>query len=502
MSEGEGGGEPATEGSLKTRTVRSLGVVLLFRLLTVVYQVFKARLLDPAAVGIVSIGETLVGLGQTAADAGIERAAIQVTGEDRAVVNTAFLLRLALAVPCFAALCLFAPIWGAWQGGGHAADVVWVVRLLAFNLVIGVPSIVPSTQLTRHLQFGRNEAAQFAAIVMSSLLGMGLLYWARLGYRAVAIAAVANVGCYTLLVCAMNRGHFHAAFGRATARRLLGFGKYAMANGVLIYLINNVDNAILSPIRGLAELGVYQVAWTWGNAIVLNFTQVASKVMFPTLARLQSEPERFRSAYLHNLRFGAFVVCPIGLGLAAVAPQFVPRVLGPAWDPAVTRILPLWCVYGCLRSFASVHGSALDASGHPRLITLTSLLFLLLVVPSGILAAQAWGALGLTCAFLCVSFLANLLAIGLVRKAIGVRIGEVAGWILRPLLSATLMAAAVAAVTRLFPGRGWAHLLVPVFAGVWLYLGASSVLQRSTLVEAWRLLLRGLLPSVDASHRG
>jgi len=502
VSEGEGGSGPSAGGSLKTRTVRSLGVVLLFRLLTVGYQVFKARLLDRASVGIFSIGETLVVLSQPFADPGIERAAVQIPGDDRKVLNTALLLRFAFAVPCYAAIWFLAPYWGAWQGGDHTRAVVWVIRLVGLNLLIGVPSIVPSAEYTRRLRFGRNETAQFIAVLVSSLLGMGLLYWTSLGYRAVAISALANVGCYTAFVCVMNRGHFHAAWDRGTARALLSYGKHAFASGLLISVINNVDYVIVGRICGLRELGVYLIAFTWGHFVVLHFTAVASKVMFPTLSRLQSDPDRFRAAYLHNLRFGAFLVCPMALGLAAVAPQFVPRVLGPTWDPDVTRLLPLLCAYGCLRSFASIHGDALSASGNPRLVTLTSFLFVALVVPSAILAAEGWGAFGLICAFLSVSFLANLFAIGLVRKTIGARVAEVGGWILRPLVSALLMAGAVRGLGVLWPGTAWPHLLVLVFAGVWLYLGASALLQRATVAEAWRLLLRGLLPSVDAPQRG
>lgn len=482
--------------------MRNLGVVLAFRILTLVYQVVKARFLDPVAVGIVAIGEALVGFVQTFADPGIERAAVQVEGEDRKVLNTALCLRFAFALPCYAALWLLAPLWGEWaEGGRFATEVTWVVRLIGLNLVIGVVSIVPSAQFTRHLLFGRIEAAQFAAVVLSSALGIYLLWVPRMEYRAVAISAVVNVGAYALFVSVINPSHFGRGWDRDVARRLLGYGKYVFAGSVLIFLINNVDYAIMARVCGMADLGVYTMAFTWGNRVVLDFTHVASKVMFPTLSRLQSDLGRFRSAYLSALRFGAFLVCPLALGMAAISETFVPRVLGAKWDPEVTRLLPLWCAYGCLRSFASVHGDALAASGHPRLVTLTSGLFLVLVVPSGVLAARAHGALGLTCAFLSVSFLANLFAIGLVRRVLSADVTEISAWILRPLSASALMAGAVWALSRGWPGRGWVELGVLVAAGGLLYVFASLLLQRSTLREAWGLLqeaLRGRAPSVDA----
>lgn len=493
---GEGGG-----GSLRTRTVRNLGVVLAFRILTLAYQVVKARFLDHVSVGIVACGETLIGFVQTFADQGVERAAVQVEGDDRKVLNTALCLRVAFSVPCYAILWFVAPIWGSWQGGASAAEVTWVVRLIGLNLLIGVVSIVPSAQFNRHLLFGRVETAQFAAILLSSGLGIYLLSVHEMGYRAVAISAVAQVGTYTLLVSAMNPSHFGRGWDREVARRLLGYGKYVFAGSVLIYLINYVDNVIISSERGVAELGVYAMAFTWGNRVVLDFTHVASKVMFPTLSRLQSDPSRFRGAYLNALRFGAFLVCPLALGMAAVSETFVPCVLGTHWDPGVTRLLPVLCMYGCLRSFASIHGDALAASGRPRLVTLTSALFLALVVPSGVLAARAYGAMGLACVFLSVSFLANLFSIGLVRRALAADLGEIAGWIVRPLIAAGLMAGAVWGVSWAWPGRGWAELVALVCAGAVLYPLASLLLQRSTLTGAWGLLretLRGGAPSVDA----
>ncbi|GEM_PF-5392583 len=493
---GVGGG-----GSLRTRTVRSLGVVLAFRVLTLAYQIVKARFLDQVSVGIVALGETLIGFVQTFADQGVERAAVQVEGDDRKVLNTALCLRLAFSVPCYAILWFVAPMWGTWQGGEFAAEVTWVVRLVGLNLVIGVVSIVPSAQFTRHLLFGRIETAQFSAILLSSGLGIYLLWVHKMGYRAVAISAVANVGAYTLFVSAMNPAHFGRGWDRETARRLLGYGKYVFAGSVLIYLINYVDNVIISSERGVAELGVYAMAFTWGNRVVLDFTHVASKVMFPTLSRLQSDPSRFRGAYLNALRFGAFLVCPLALGMAAVSETFVPCVLGATWDPEVTKLLPVLCVYGCLRSFASIHGDALAASGRPRLVTLTSALFLALVVPSGVLAARAHGALGLTYAFVSVSFLANLFAIVLVRRALAASIGEIAEWILRPLAAAGLMAGGVWGLSRTWPGKGWTELGTLVLTGAALYLLGSLLLQRATLRETWGLLREALhikTPSVDA----
>ncbi len=493
---GEGGG-----GSLRARTLRNLVIVLTFRGLTLVYQIVKARFLDQVSVGIVAIAETLIGFVQTFADPGIERAAVQVEGDDRKVLNTALRLRLALAIPCYAGLWFIAPSWGVGWGGKFAEEVTWVVRLIGLSLVIGVPSIVPSAQFTRHLLFGRVETARFAAVVLSSVLGIYLLWVHRLGYRAVAISAVANVGAYTLIISAMNPSHFGRGWDREVARRLMGYGKYVFAASVLIYLINNIDYPIMARVRGVGELGFYAMAFSWGNRVVQDFTHVASKVMFPTLSRLQADPSRLRGAYLKSLRFGAFLVCPFALGMAAISETFVPRILGMRWDPGVTRLLPLWCAYGCLRSFASIHGDALDASGRPRLNMLTSALFLALVVPSGVLAARAYGALGLTCAFLLVSLLANLFAIGLVRRALAADLGEIARWILRPLAAAALMGGGVWGLSRAWPGRGGIELGVLVVTGAVLYPLASLLLQRGTLKEAWSLLreaLRGRPPSVDA----
>src|SRR5918911_2464889 len=84
------------------------------------------------------------------------------------------------------------------------------------------------------------------------------------------------------------------------------------------------------------------------------------QVLFPAFARLAADPPRVAAAWLRGNRLVAAVSVPAFVGLAAVAPDFVPVVLRGRWHRAVP-VLQLLCVAGLSQSLQSLNHSVLQA---------------------------------------------------------------------------------------------------------------------------------------------
>ena len=67
------------------------------------------------------------------------------------------------------------------------------------------------------------------------------------------------------------------------------YGKHIVSSQSLIFLITNVDNAIVGRYAGQAALGYYQFAYNISNMPATQITSIVSQVMFPAFSKLAGE---------------------------------------------------------------------------------------------------------------------------------------------------------------------------------------------------------------------
>ena len=70
------------------------------------------------------------------------------------------------------------------------------------------------------------------------------------------------------------------------------------------------------------------------------------RVTFPVLSQLQNEEERLPIAYIKILRMSAFLIFPLGVGLACMARPLILTLLNETWTPSI-RLLQILC-FACI----------------------------------------------------------------------------------------------------------------------------------------------------------
>jgi PST family polysaccharide transporter len=131
---------------------------------------------------------------------------------------------------------------------------------------------------------------------------------------------------------------------------------------LLSYANINADNLLIGRSLGAAALGTYAIAYNVMFAPLARLTSPIQAVMIPAFARLQDDVPRLGHAWLRGARLTAFVSIPAFLGMAAVAPDFVPVVLGTRWTEAVP-VLQLLCIAGIFQSVEALQWSVLQSCG-------------------------------------------------------------------------------------------------------------------------------------------
>jgi lipopolysaccharide exporter len=283
----------------------------------------------------------------------------------RGNLETAFTLKVILGTGAFGAALLVAPF--AWHFCDHPAAAN-VTRFLALNFFISTIGFLPLIQLTREMNYralvipGVINAVVRAALAITLVLA-GWKFWALV---------VADVGANLAGGLAMQfvrKTPLGFRFDRADAMEFLRFGLPLLGTGLLAFVILNLANFLISSTMGIAQLGYYTLAFTWGT-FVWGLLDTVNTVLFPAFAAIQHEGEKLRRWYLKTLDLVAFVAVVVNTALLANAHSFLVIFLGKGsdkWIPAAATFQIL-CGYGILCAITAPIGNCLMARGLTRIM--------------------------------------------------------------------------------------------------------------------------------------
>jgi O-antigen/teichoic acid export membrane protein len=449
-----------------------------------VQGIVVARFLEPAEYGLVAAAFVVVGLGRAVADGGLS-AAVIARNLNRETLSSLFWFNQASGLAIAALALLSAPLVADFFGAPGVAEVV---RWAALLFVVAPAGAQFGQLLHRELAFRRLAVQQ----VLPSVLGTAVaIAAAASGAGAVSIVwgmlVTTTVGTAMLVRVGWQRWPPVHGFDWRRIRPHLGFGAYQMGERALTFAGSNVDYVLIGRFLGAGPLGSYSLAYQLVVRPVFVINPVVTRVAFPIFARRQDDDGALRRGYLQVVRVVAYVTLPLLAGLALVAPDFVPVVLGPQWVPSVP-VMQILCLLGVLRCLANPVGTVLLAKDRPdlgfkgNLVSFVVMAVALAVAVQHGLLVTAWTEVGVTAIFWTVWLL-------VLRRLIGIRWSGYASELAVPVLLTAVMAG-ILLVLRLLLGDVSAavRLVTLVASGAAVYLAGALLLDRVWLRGVWRLL--------------
>jgi O-antigen/teichoic acid export membrane protein len=334
---------------------------------------------------------------------------------------------------------------------GPVADFYGEPRAEALFRAVSVLSVVTalattqSALLTREMRF---RAIELVAIVVACVGGATAVAVAAAGggpWALVAQQAVA-AGLTTSLLWIASGWRPRLLYSLEALRSLAGFSVNLIGTRLLFYLQRNADNILVGRFLGAGSLGAYAIAY---NLVLLPFERIVDPirtVVFPVFVRLQDERDGIADAWLRVTRLVVAVVVPLLLGLAVVAPDAVPLVLGSQWEPAVPVIQILSAV-GVLQALASLNSVVLPAIDRTRTLLRFAVVAAVLSL-AGFAAGLPFGIEGVAAGYLAANLVVVPLYSWLTARAIGLEIWSLAQAV-RGALEAALAMLLVVAGARL-----------------------------------------------------
>jgi O-antigen/teichoic acid export membrane protein len=428
------------------------------------------RLLAPEDYGLMAIVATWSGIGLALADFGLGAALVRSRddpGVQRALAGVVWVWHAALAL-------LFLALAPALAWFHDDARLQPLLMAASTQFLLAGAGAVPMALRTRAMDFRHLAITEALGMVAASATTLGLALQGA-GVWALVAGTLAGAGARAALLVAGGPWLW-------PSWRWGGLGpslRYSagMASGQLLWtFVSQSDVLVASRLLPRDALGVYAVALHLATMPMNKLMGVVNQVAFAAVAALQDEAQRLRARLLTAVRLMLVIAGGVMWGAAALAPEWLPWLLGERWAGAVLP-LQLVSVMVPLRMVAMLLATALGgvgASGAMLRNTLTTAL----VWPVCFAVGCQWGVQGLAAAWLVASPLSLALNLPRITRTLGLGLGELLRELRLPVLAAAVMATVIALLRPTLPLAGPAAIAPLALAGALAYLAVLALDRR------------------------
>ena len=431
---------------MRKRVVQAIGAGSasrgLAKVVSLLSTLVMARLISPEDFGLMALAMTVTGFIGFFNEIGIGAALIQRPTITQKEVNGCFGIGIVLSVALFAVV--FMASWPA-AVFFELPALQRVMAVLGLGFFFGAINTVPGVMLKRELRFQTMLWSSVVGAVVQSLVAIplayiGMRYWAMVGaFFAGQIVVTVWLWCVTTW---RPSWPLHLREGRS----LLSYGLSVTYTRLLWHFYMNADKMIIGKLLNAHAVGIYDVSRSLANIPTSQITGMVNSIAAPVFSRLQADPARLRDVFLRLNRGVTYLTFPALMGIAVVAPDLVPFLLGAdKWQAAIVPMQAL-CISEVVASFSNLQSQLLISTGHvSRLVRYTGLCAVVMPLAIG-LGVWAGGLLGVAFAWALVY---PLLSIWLLRETLGVvGVTYLDFWraIRQPLIGSMVMVAVVAAL--------------------------------------------------------
>jgi len=365
--------------------IRALGML--------VTTMIVARIIAPSDYGVLAMSGPVLAFVALFQDLGLSAATVQAKEIRDEQSSTIFWVNVAVSLFIAALLVIVSPAISGFYGDERVGRVTAASAGLVLLASLGIQH---TALLNRHMRYRQIATIIVSGVVTSALATIALAYLLR-DYWALFLGALAGSIVQLVLTWSASEWRPGARASWGETRALINFGTYVAAFNLLNFLSRNADNILIGRYWGAAQLGLYDRSYRLMFAPIKHVNSPLGRVVLPVLSRLREEPERYRAAYLFNLRALLLVTVPAAALAASASEQVILVLLGPAWSAAVPIFF--WLALGMLfQPFGNSTGWLFQSSGRGKAFAQWGLVSSVITVASFIIGLP-WGAVGVAMAY-------------------------------------------------------------------------------------------------------
>lgn len=361
-------------------------------LLATISTIILARILGAEAYGVFALGLLFVGFAEIFVGGHAADIVVQKSDATAGHRNAAFV-----------SIVVIAFLSSAGIGAGSGAAAVFfeapqleslLIAMMALPVLTGLAT-VPNQILVRRLQF--DVLARIGAISAALAVVIGVvLALSAAGIWSLVVMEVARRALTLAMLIPAARWSPRLTFRRRELLDVLRFASRRVENYGLTYISQNaLPRVFIGQWLGTEALGLFTVARRLLDQLHNVLSGPVAAVAFPVASRLQDDRARLSKLIETSIRLTTWVFWPVVLGVAMIAPIFVPLAFGEEWTDAtpVLQILALGTLRAPVSSFNTAVLVAFGRMGSLSIVSLlsiaTGIVFLSLGVNFGLVGVAA-----------------------------------------------------------------------------------------------------------------
>jgi len=362
---------------LSTRTVSFFSTILL------------ARLLNPSQFGVYGIAVLILSLLETLTETGINVLLVQEKVIIKNYLNSAWIVSIARGILIAAFIVLLAPFASSFFHSSESTGVLLLLSIVPFLRGFINPAVI---RFQKNLEFHKEFWYRLTIFIFGSFASIAFVFLTH-SVKGLILGFVTGVILEVIFSFLFISPKPHFSIDKRYFSIILNKGKWVTLGGVFNYLFHNFDNIVVGRMLGVANLGLYQMAYNISMIPINDVADVISKVVFPVYTRISEDKLRLRTAFLKTLFFVSIVTILFGIIILLFPYEIVKVVLGKKWL-GIVDVLRILVIFGVIRAISGVSSALFLSVKKQKYVTVVTLVSMVGLVTTIVPLITAYGIYG------------------------------------------------------------------------------------------------------------
>jgi len=297
---------------------------------TVLVNVFLARLLPPEDHGILTMVLVFVTLSEIFVTAGVNTSLTQKKDVDETDFSSMFWINLTASSIIYILVFVFSPSVSLLLGYG---ELMLVLRVLGLRIIIAAVNSVQCAYVARNMLFKYYFSSTLVGKILSGIIGVGLALL-NCGIWALVAQSLSILLIETLVLWIRVKWRPKAIFSWKSIKGLYPFAWRVMLTSFVENITEQVRNLIIGAKNTSVDLAYYNKGFLFPSTLTINLTSAVSSVAFSVMSNQQENMYNVKKTCRYWVGFFGFLVLPMLVGMASVSDMLLPMLLTNEWVEA------------------------------------------------------------------------------------------------------------------------------------------------------------------------
>lgn len=322
--------------------------------------VVLARLLDPVEFGLIAFARLFIEYLENLTGQGLDTTIIQKQQLVDADISTAFWINIFLSIIFSLLLFTLSPYISSYFS---ETELTSVLRALIISIVLSAMSRVQIALLIREKKFKSLSLRGLAMSVSGGLVGI-ILAVKGFGVWSLVFQQIVSNCVAVLILWGVSSWRPNFIFSISSMKEMYKYSSRVIVNTQVSYISYRIDEALISLLLGISELGYYSVAKKLLVTLSDLFYSVLSKVLLSVLSRLQENKKEI----IKNISMVTTIISAVSFPILLISSlsnkNIIYIIFGDKWLSAAP-VLSVFMIAGLFLLTPNVAQPLFNSIGRP-----------------------------------------------------------------------------------------------------------------------------------------